>query len=105
MQTTGVSKQERKIEEMAKAVLDLHGALNPLSTKGAFRFAISECLKEHGYSDWKDVSRQIAATRKNFFDCIRAKAIPKITKMGFPEAKITALEKGLQSINQKYLGA
>ncbi len=56
MNATGISKQERKIADMAKVVLDLNATLNPLSAKGAFRFAIAECLTEHGYADWRDVS-------------------------------------------------
>ncbi len=105
MNATGISKQERKIADMAKVVLDLNATLNPLSAKGAFRFAIAECLTEHGYADWRDVSGKNPAVRKTFFDCIRSKAIPKLVNLGFPKEKSAELERRLDEINRTYLAA
>jgi|GEM_PF-1096145 len=103
MSMTGVSKQEQKIDELATEVEKLHPGLNHLSVKGAFRFAVSECVKVHGYADWKEVSGKPAEERQRFFDCLCKTVIPKIVKLGLPPEQRLELEKKLKDVNRKYL--
>ncbi|MEF3697553.1 hypothetical protein [Desulfolutivibrio sp.] len=103
MSMTGVTRQEQKIDELAREVGKLHPGLNHLSVKGAFRFAVSECVKVHGFADWKEVSGKPAEVRRQFFDCLCKTVIPKMVKLGLPPEQCPELEKKLKDVNRKYL--
>jgi hypothetical protein len=103
MSMTGVTRQEQKIDELAMEVGKLHPGLNHLSVKGAFRFAVSECVKTLGHADWKEVSGKPAEVRQQFFDCLCKNVIPKMVKLGLPPGQCPELEKKLKDVNRKYL--
>jgi DnaJ-domain-containing protein 1 len=103
MTATGVSKQEKKIEAMADVVDEVHPGLTHLSVKGVFRFAIKEALKEHGFSEWKDVAAEPASIREKFFKSLCDHAIPRVVNLGLPEEKTEQLKAKLQEMNRQYV--
>jgi len=103
MSAVGVSKQEKKIEDMASVVEEMQPGLTHLSIKGAFRFAIQEALKEQGFAEWRDLAGQPAAARKRFFETLCGHAIPRVVKLGFSQSKAKELDARLQEMNQRYL--
>lgn len=103
MKTTGVSRQERKIESMADIVTGLCPEMPRISVKGAFRLGINEALINSGYSNWKDLAEKPLQTKQKFFNDLLNSSLPHLLKIGLPRHLEQRVRTGLSKENERFL--
>lgn len=103
MKTTGVGKQERKIESMAEIVMGIHPEMTRISVKGAFRLGINDALKNSGYASWKEVADKSLPEKRNFFNGLLESSVKHLLKIGFPQEKAQQAKTSLMQANDRFL--
>ncbi|WP_461209805.1 hypothetical protein [Desulfocurvus sp. DL9XJH121] len=104
MNATGIERQEQKIVSLARVVTDMAPGLDALPVKGALRLGIDAALKARGLDSWKDMAHKPVAEKRDFFDQLCGHALPRLARIGFPEAKAGELARRLREANERFLG-
>lgn len=103
MQVIGMDRQERKLERMTDIVVELHGGMNRLSVKGAFRLGLTKALEACGYGSWKEVAERTRADKEAFFAQLMNVSLPRLVRMGLPQALEAEARKRLEEQNLRMI--